>query len=298
MGVHVLPQPVEQPPEVAGGDLPIEPRQVRLCGVHHVGCKQIAERVGRKIPDEPGGPVDVLQHALGVGRRPDTEVDFEALVPCVAEIGDCQRALHHRAFQIESQHHVQVVGDLVGLDANERRRHGHQGPLHLVGSRAGERSGKSIAGYGEAPLPESGRPAHKILPQARLRFVDAERRRLAGRQPVPVARQALLVQPMPRFVEHAIERRRKKVLVPPRGDPAIVGAHRRAEGMRRGVEAAALEIEADALGHPPHEQALIGHRTCTPQQAVIGTLSGVDAGPHERHDLAAQPVEPRGDRRP
>ena len=45
----------------------------------------------------------------------------------------------------------------------------------------------------EAPLPESGRTADEILPEPRLRLVQPQRCRLAGRQAEPRRGQALLV---------------------------------------------------------------------------------------------------------
>jgi hypothetical protein len=63
--------------------------------------------------------VDVLEHTVGVVRRPHAKVPLEPVVPCGRQVVHCQVAMHDGAFEIEPEQHVQVVGDLVGLDPNE-----------------------------------------------------------------------------------------------------------------------------------------------------------------------------------
>ena len=73
--------------------------------------------------------------------------------------------MHHGPLEIEPQHHVEVVGDLVGLDADEGRPHGQQRLLEAAGIDVGKRGGKRQPGAREAPFPERSRPPHEILPE-------------------------------------------------------------------------------------------------------------------------------------
>ena len=265
---------------------------------HELGGENVPERVGRKIADQAGAPVDVLEHALGVVGRADAEVRFEAVVPCGREVAHVELPLHDRPLEIEAEHDVEVVRDLVGLDADARGSHAEQRFVHRVGVGVGERRGKSGTRARKAPCPEVSRAADEVLPEPRLRLVHAERRRLAGRQPIPVATQSLLVQAVPRLVHDPEQGRGQEAFVPPGGDPAVIGTGGRTERMIRRVEPSALEVETDARRDLLHEAALDLDRIVPTKQRVVGTLPRLDAASHERHDARAQPAEDLGDRRP
>ncbi len=80
---------------------------------------QVAERVGREVADQPGRPVHVLEHAVGVVGHLEPEVLPEPRVPRLGQIGDRQPALDQLLLELEAQDDVQAVGRLVGLDPDE-----------------------------------------------------------------------------------------------------------------------------------------------------------------------------------
>ncbi len=71
----------------------------------------------------------VLQTAEGIRRRAHPQVGLHARVPCIGEIGHREVTFEHPRFQIEAQHHVEVVRDLIGLDANQRATYAVDGAM-------------------------------------------------------------------------------------------------------------------------------------------------------------------------
>ncbi len=94
-------------------------------------------------------------------------------------------------------------------------------------------------------LPERAAAADLVFPHPRLRFVDAERDVFAERQPILLARQTLVVEPVARFVEDAEEPVGKSVLVVPSGEPHIARAQARTERMRSNIQPARAEVESN-----------------------------------------------------
>ena len=117
----------------------------------------------------------VLQHADAVVRRLDADERAHALVPGGRQIVDAEVAAHQRELELEAQEDVQVVGDLVGLDADQRRLDEVGGAHELLERDVAELLGERLPDLGEVPLPERARAADHVLPEARLRLVQAER---------------------------------------------------------------------------------------------------------------------------
>ena len=100
----------------------------------------------------------ILHHAVAVVGRGDAQVGGVARVPGIGQVADRQLAFQQRQFEVEAQHDVQVVGHLVGLDANQRA-------LDLV-DRAVERDPANLAELlGEVRL----QPRVEELQKPRLR---------------------------------------------------------------------------------------------------------------------------------
>ena len=109
--------------------------------------------------------MDVLQHSLGIRRGPTAEVFFKPLVPGCRQIGHRKISVPHGPFQVKPEHHMEVVGDLVGLDPDERRLHHQQRLLHLGRGRVSEGVGKGFLCDRETPLPKIRRAADEVFPQ-------------------------------------------------------------------------------------------------------------------------------------
>ena len=98
---------------------------------------------------------------------------------------------------------MQVVGRLVGLDADEAALDVVEGEEPVVQRDVVERAGEHLLGAREEVLPERPAAADLVLPQPRLRLVDAERTGGAERRAEVFGGEALFVDAVARFVEDA-----------------------------------------------------------------------------------------------
>ena len=81
--MNALPQQFPQRAEIAGGELILEVREVSVRALPQLPGDEVAQRVGGEVPDQPGRPVHVLQHAVDVIVDRDPEVLLKARVPCL-----------------------------------------------------------------------------------------------------------------------------------------------------------------------------------------------------------------------
>ena len=153
----------------------------------------------------------------------------------------------HRPLEPVAQHDVQGIGHLVGVDADEARRHARIEAMDVVGGpgRPVLAEGRAHARCGE--VDEGVAAAGLHLHQQRLALVQRHAARIADRLAAPVARQAGFVEAMAGLVQHAHQGAREIGLVVARGDAHVVG-RAAGEGMRRDVEPAVREVEADDGG--------------------------------------------------
>ena len=119
LGVDLLVEPGPQCGELAGGELVVEVRHVDERLLEELRAVEVAERVGREVPQRGHRPVDVLQAAAAVVGHLEAEVAPVLLVPGVRDVVDRERAVHDGPLDLEADHDVHVVGGLVGLDADE-----------------------------------------------------------------------------------------------------------------------------------------------------------------------------------
>ena len=99
---------------------------------------------------------------------------------------------------------MEVVGDLIGLDADERGRDAVDGADDLFRRKLLERR-EVMAGARMPVLPERNAAAHMVLPEARLRFVNAHRAGAPQRRAMMLNLQALIVESMTSFVQHSVK---------------------------------------------------------------------------------------------
>ena len=139
--MDVLAEPCADGFDIAAAQRVVLGAELCLHALPQLRGDEAAERVAREVAEGARRPVDVLQHAVGVVGDLDAEQPPHAVVPRRRQVGDGERALDQRALELEAHHDVQRVGELVGLDADERRAHAHdQGVQRLrVDGDAAER---------------------------------------------------------------------------------------------------------------------------------------------------------------
>ena len=118
--------------------------------------------------------MDVLQHARHVVGHLDAQQSRIFSFHAAGRSATVQRALDQRQLELEAQDDVQVVGRLVGLDADQRAAR-----TALTARRARRRrrlraAGQVLAQRG-SPRQNGARAADEVLPQPALGLVDAER---------------------------------------------------------------------------------------------------------------------------
>src|SRR5262245_29798544 len=94
-------------------------------------------------------------------------------------------------------------------------------------------------------LPERPASSDLVLPHPRLRLVNAQRACRANRRAELLRIETLLVNSMSGFMQNAEQSFIEVVGVVARGDADVAWPHAAAEGVRRHIEPAGVEVEAD-----------------------------------------------------
>src|SRR6185369_17636569 len=81
VAVDLRAQPLAQRRELAVRDQGVEVAEVAMRRLVELRRVEVAERVGREVPERAHRPVDVLQAAFGVVARPDAEQLAALLAP-------------------------------------------------------------------------------------------------------------------------------------------------------------------------------------------------------------------------
>ena len=119
MAVDVAAEPTEQCAELSALDLLVEVRDVRSDPLHQLRADQVSDCVAGEDAEAHERPVDVLQRAYPIVGDVDAQVGTDARVPGFGQVLHLQLALQHLVLELEAKQHVHVVGDLVGLDADQ-----------------------------------------------------------------------------------------------------------------------------------------------------------------------------------
>src|SRR5581483_6710128 len=231
--------------ELAALDLVLEVTEILRRLLPDLHRHHGAEQVGREVADETGRPVHVLQDTARVVRDLDAEIVVHRLSPQLWQVLELDAAVDDVLLELEAENDVHAVGDLVGLDADERG-------LRLVDRRV-ELLDVDVAEVREALLepwieaaPERQAAADEVLPEPALRLVHAEARRLPHRQMRPLARQLVLVEAVAVLV-HRREERLQVVAVVVRRDADVVDARTGRERMLGRIDAPRLRAVAEEV---------------------------------------------------
>ena len=196
-----------------------------------------------------------------------------------------ERAVHEGAFDLDPQHDVEIVGELVRLDADEARLHAGDGAVELVGGHIPERVGKGLLERREMHRPEGRAAGDVVLEQAGLGFVRAEARaahrvepdEIGGQRGAGIGRvDALFVETVAGLVRRAEDGGRQVAPIVAGGDAHVVAGERHLEGMHRGVEPAPREVVAQGPCDREAEGALL--RLGAVADKEVGARRGPGAG--------------------
>mmetsp|Transcript_13297 Transcript_13297/g.46002 ORF Transcript_13297/g.46002 Transcript_13297/m.46002 type:complete len:225 (-) Transcript_13297:1089-1763(-) len=167
LAVYLGPEPLAQGLQVPLGHHPLHvpellPRLlVELARVH--GPQGVAGEVAERAV----GPVHVLQHAEGVVGRHDAEELLHLRLPRRGEVPHGEVAGEQRALELEAQHDVHGVRELVRVDPDEARLGLVHVPVHVT-RRAALGVGEAVVELGEEGLPEPLALPDVALPEQRL----------------------------------------------------------------------------------------------------------------------------------
>lgn len=257
---------------------------------HHVAEGVALERAA----DDPDVPMHVLEDAVAVVGRDDSEVRLEAFMPGFGQVADGESPLQQLQFEVEAQHHVQVISHLVGVGADERLLHLVDGAVEFVERDALELVGELRLEFGIEILPRLAAAPDDVFPQPRLTLVDACARPTRQRGPLVDGIVALFVHGVPRFVDVAEQRLAEEILLDARGDADVADGERGHKGMVGLVHAAALKIVAELADDVFAEFKLLRFGIMLAQAGIVrGRLrrDGFDDG----DELGAQLREQRAD---
>ena len=239
-------EPVFERQEFSASELIVETAEFFVGGVEELRGVHVAQRVRWEVSKQSGAPVNVLQATVRIVIGRDAKVAVESFVPDAGQFGRLQIAGQHCLLQLKPQHDVQVVGDFVGFDSDERWPNIVDGPVKLFLCHIQEGIWKRGLSFREEVLPESWTAANEILPHPRLRFVDAQRNGLAHRRAKCVFVKTLLVNAVAGFVQRPEESSGEMMFVISRGEAAVAGAETAAEWMSGDIQPPGIETETNS----------------------------------------------------
>src|SRR5438105_4850358 len=118
--VHLLAQPVQHKGCIALREALIEIRECLAQSCVNLRAVEITERVGREVA-EAACPVNILQNPLRIALWLDSQVFTVLRVPLAWQALNGDIPVNQLLLQLVAHDDMQVVGHLVGLDADQAR---------------------------------------------------------------------------------------------------------------------------------------------------------------------------------
>jgi hypothetical protein len=188
--------------------------------------------------------VNVLQTTLGVVGDLESKELQEKLIPCGRQVADFEISGDEASFELEPKKDMKVVGDFVGFDPDEGALYGVGGSPAREGIMVFQR-GKRLEEIGPPRLPKGVAATDPVFPKAGLGLMDAEGGGLTKGCPDLRFRKALIVEPMPGFVEDSIEGDHEVSFIVACGHSRVIRAKAGAERVGAGIEPTGSGIETD-----------------------------------------------------
>ncbi len=237
----------------------------------------VAERVGGEVAERGRRPMHVLEHAVGVVGDLDPEVLARQDRPRFGQVGDLEPALEELELELEADEHVEVVGQLVGLDADQRRPHPVGGAVQLGGVGGVEPARKGRAQARQQALEIGAAAADPVLPQPALGLVQTQRARAPERAAGELGVDPGVIEPVAGLVQGAEQRGRE-----------VVARRSASSGARRGARSRSRTGAPSGRGATSPARAGAPPPASRPARAAPG--SGNEPRRHESSTASGRAV--------
>ena len=167
VAVDVLLEPGAEGLEAASFDFGGDVRVGCQGGFEELGVHDIAEGVALEgAADEVAEPVDVLEEAVLVVGWGDAEIALVGGPPGVGQVGDSESAFEEVQAQLEADHDMEVVGDFVGVGADEAGLDAVDGAVEGIEVDGAELVGEGLLELGVEVVPEGLASAYEVFPES------------------------------------------------------------------------------------------------------------------------------------
>ena len=236
--------------------------------------------------------MDVLQDPARVVRDVDPQVVLHASIPRFRELAQLDGAADDLLLELEAQDDVQVVGRLVGLDADQRRAHLVDRPVERFFVHGAERLREGVPQLGIEAVPEGPPAADEVLPQAALRFVETERHAAGQRRALERRAGSVLVEAVAALV-HRGEQTGEAVRCVPRRDANVLHGEVRRERMRGEVDPPGGRVVPEGLDDRDDERLLALDRELRVEARGVNRARVLDSSGDQRYLPLLETVERR-----
>lgn len=291
--VDLVAEPGQEARELASREILRETGQLAEGVIPELGGDHVAEGVAGEVTEGTAGPVNVLEHAVGIIGRRDPEQILGETIPLAREIGDRKAAFEEGHFEVEAHEDMEIVGHFVGIDPYGARADVIDGGEKFGAGDRGELRAEMESQAGLEKGPELGASSDLVFPEAALGFVDGHADRLAERGADVGLGQALFVERVAGLVDRAEDGVEGVVFVKAGGQARVEGiaAAERVEGC---VEATAIPVKANSIECLAYELPLCGDGESS-EHVWRGGGSGGGDSPGEGGELAPETGEEGGD---
>src|SRR5262249_60780538 len=142
---------------------------------------------------------------------------------------DAQPAFQHLDLERKAEHDVEIVGDLVGVSADERALDLVDGAIESVERHIAELFGELVLQRRIVVFPEWTAARDHVLPEPRLALMHARRHAMAERRAIERLAHALLVHGMAGFMQPPEQRIADVIVAHAGGDAYVTGREPGAE---------------------------------------------------------------------
>src|ERR1700730_7672946 len=183
--------------------------------------------------------------------------------------------------QIEAHHYMEVIGDLVGIRADQRALHLVDRAIEGLEPNLSELVGEGIPQNRVKVFPEGAAAADHIFPKPRLALVYAPRCSSSERRALKRSGDTLLVKRMTGLVHGREQRVAKVSFIDAGGNAHVPRRELAAEWMMGLIEPPAIHVVAEPLDHRKAEVELRRHPERTAQTVIAGNRL-IGNGAHDR----------------